>query len=38
MDYLTSKKYMDKNEAAYAGQTKLGDLHIYADGRPMRFV
>ena len=38
LDYVTSKKYMDKNEQAYAGLTKLGDLYIYGDGRPMRFV
>ena len=26
------------NEANYAGLPKMGDLYIYADGRPMRFV
>ena len=27
-----------KNEMFYAGKTKLGDLHIHSDGRPMRYV
>ena len=29
---------MANNEANYAGLPKMGDLYIYADGRPMRFV
>jgi hypothetical protein len=27
-----------KNEFDYAGSKKLGELHIYDDGRPMRYV
>ena len=26
------------NDSHYADMTTLGDLHIYTDGRPMRFV
>jgi hypothetical protein len=36
-DYLTSKKFVKQNEMAYAGKEKLGDLHIYTDGKPMLF-
>ena len=38
MDYMLRKKFMDMNEMAYAGKEKLGDLHVYTDGRAMEFV
>jgi hypothetical protein len=36
-DYMKSPKFMQKNALAYAGKEKLGDLHVYTDGRPMLF-
>jgi hypothetical protein len=27
-----------KNNAFYMSKVKLGDLHVYDDGRPMRFI
>lgn len=39
MDYIMTKKFMDKNEEVYAGMEKLGDLHIYLnEKKPMIFV
>jgi len=35
---MLTKKYRDHNEAANRDKTKLGDLYIYLDGRPMNFV
>lgn len=38
MSYVASKKYQDINNLAYNSKTKLGDLHIFLDGKtPMRF-
>jgi hypothetical protein len=36
--YMKRKKFIDQNEMVYAGKEKLGDLHVYTDGRPMEFV
>jgi hypothetical protein len=36
--YLMNKTFKTKNEEVNAGKTKLGDLHVYMDGRPMEFV
>jgi hypothetical protein len=36
-DYMKSRKFMKQNALAYAGQEKLGDLHVYFDGTPMVF-
>jgi hypothetical protein len=36
-DYLMSNKFVKQNEMVYTGKEKLGDLHIYTDGKPMRF-
>ena len=30
--------FTDFNEKLYKGQSKLGDIHVYSDGTPMRFV
>jgi hypothetical protein len=38
MAEMVTKKYQDHNEAANRDKTKLGDLYIYLDGRPMNFV
>jgi len=38
MAELLTKKFQDHNEAANLDKTKLGDLYIYNDGRPMTFV
>jgi len=38
MAEMVTKKYRDHNEAANRDKTKLGDLYIYMDGRPMNFV
>jgi len=39
MDYIMTKKCMDKNAEVYAGLEKLGDLHIYLNKqKPMHFV
>jgi len=35
---IESPWYKSKNETKYGALTKLGDLHIYDDIRPMRFV
>lgn len=37
-DYITSSTYMNKNNHVYAGKTKLGDLYVYMNGTPMKFV
>jgi hypothetical protein len=37
-DEIMSDKFQTKNNALYAGKTKLGDLHIYLTGEPMKFV
>jgi hypothetical protein len=34
---VLSPWYQVKNDANYASQTKLGDLHVYDNGRPMRY-
>lgn len=34
---LTNKPMRDYNEVMYENMTKLGDLHVYSDGRTMRF-
>jgi hypothetical protein len=36
--YLMNSEFQRKNEEVNAGKTKLGDLHVYMDGRPMLFV
>jgi hypothetical protein len=36
--YMKRKKCIDQNEMVYAGKEKLGDLHVYMDGRAMEFV
>ena len=38
VDLLMDPAIIEDNERAYANKTKLGDLHVYNDGRPMRFV
>ena len=35
---LSELAFIEANNRVYATKTKLGDLHIYNDGRPMRFV
>ena len=35
---LSVPEFIEANNRVYANKTKLGDLHIYNDGRPMRFV
>ena len=38
MAYVASKKYQDLNNYVYRKRKKLGDLHIFLDGRTqMRF-
>jgi hypothetical protein len=37
-DEIMSDKFQMENYALYAGKTKLGDLHIYSTGEPMRFI
>jgi hypothetical protein len=37
-DEIMSDKFQMENYALYAGKTKLGDLHIYLSGEPMRFI
>ena len=36
LEYITRDKL--KNNAFYMSKVKLGDLHVYDDGRPMRFI
>ena len=36
LEYITTDKL--KNNAFYMSKVKLGDLHVYDDGRPMRFI
>ena len=36
LEYITSDKL--KNNAFYMSKVKLGDLHVYDDGRPIRFI
>ena len=36
--YMKRKKFIDQNEMDYAGKEKLGDLHVYTDGREMEFI
>ena len=38
LEYITASGMKAKNDVFYMLNTKLGDLHIYDDGRPMRFV
>jgi len=38
VDLLMDPAIIEDNDRAYANKTKLGDLHVYNDGRPMRFV
>ncbi len=35
--YMKRKKFIDQNEEVYAEKEKLGDLHVYTDGRVMEF-
>ena len=35
---LSELAFIEANNRVYVTKTKLGDLHIYNDGRPMRFV
>ena len=35
---LLEPEEIEYNEEVYQGQPKLGDLHIYDDGRPMQFI
>jgi hypothetical protein len=35
--YMKRKKFIDQNEEVYAEKEKLGDLHVYTDGRTMEF-
>ena len=37
VDLLMDPAIIEDNERAYANKTKLGDLHVYDDGRPIRF-
>ena len=36
LEYITRDKL--KNNAFYMSKVQLGDLHVYDDGRPMRFI
>ena len=36
LEYITTDKM--SNNAFYMSKVKLGDLHVYDDGRPMRFI
>ena len=36
LEYITKDKM--SNNAFYMSKVKLGDLHVYDDGRPMRFI
>jgi hypothetical protein len=36
--HISEPFIMEKNERHYAGMQKLGDLHIYDNGRPMHYV
>lgn len=38
MDHVTSPKYKKNNEYIYKYLKKIGDLHVYMDGKPMEFV
>jgi hypothetical protein len=35
---LLEPEEIEYNEEVYQGQPKLGDLHVYDDGRPMQFI
>lgn len=36
--YIEDPIRIEKNEKAYEGYSSLGDLHIYTDGRELRFI
>jgi hypothetical protein len=36
-EYVASENYQRQNENVYAGQTNLGDLFVYMNGKPMDF-
>ena len=35
---LLEPEEIEYNEEVYQGETKLGDLNVYDDGRPMQFI
>jgi len=37
-EYITLPNIIRANELQHQGQPKIGDFHIYQDGRPMNFV
>jgi hypothetical protein len=35
---ITQSEKQTQNTSVYSTKTKLGDMHVYSDGKPMRFV
>lgn len=36
--HIESPMSIAENDTHYVGKTRLGDMHVYSDGRPLRFV
>ena len=37
-DFIQRSDYMESNQTRYATKTKLGEMHIYEDDRPLEYI
>ena len=37
-DAITKQTFIDRNDSEFENSTKIGELHVYTDGKPMKFI